>query len=108
MVCRRDVGWFHPELPPTTSEPNRGIGSANVKRALHCAHCGPDMFRPIAVPGHDTLSRDIMRTVRYGILPALHRDSQNFTLKSLAAQCTVQCALKVVVTREESSEAMAE
>ena len=34
MVCRRDVGWFRPELPPTTSEPNRGIGSANVKRAL--------------------------------------------------------------------------
>ena len=33
MVCRRDVGWFRPELPPTTSEPNRGIGSANVKRA---------------------------------------------------------------------------
>ena len=33
-VCRRDVGWFRPELPPTTSEPNRGIGSANVKRAM--------------------------------------------------------------------------
>ena len=49
-----------------------------------------------------------MRTVRYGILPILHRDLQNFTLKSLAAQCTLQCTLKVVVTREESSEAMAE
>ena len=49
-----------------------------------------------------------MRTVRYGVLPTLHRDLQNCTLKSLAAQCTVQCALKVVVTREESSEAMAE
>ena len=36
MVCRRDVGWFRPELPPTASEPNRGIGSANVKRALNC------------------------------------------------------------------------
>ena len=34
MVCRRDVGWFRPELPPTASEANRGIGSANVKRAL--------------------------------------------------------------------------
>ena len=34
MVCRRDVGWFRPELPPTASEPNRGIGSAKVKRAL--------------------------------------------------------------------------
>ena len=68
------------------------------------------MILPIAVPGQDTPSRDIMRTVRYGILPILHRDWQNFTLKSLAAQCTLQCALalKVVVTREEYSEAMTE
>ena len=65
------------------------------------------MFRPIAVPGHDTLSH-IMRTVRYGILPTFHRDLQNFMLKSLATQCTVQCALKVVVTHGESSEATAE
>ena len=38
----------------------------------------------------------------YGIVPTLHRDSQNITLQYLAAQCTVQYALKVVVTREES------
>ena len=62
------------------------------------------MILPIAVPGQDTLSRDIMRTVRYG----MHRDLQNFTFKSLATQCTLQCVLKVVVTREESSEAMTE
>ena len=31
-----------------------------------------------------------------------------FTLKSSTAQCTVQCALKVIVTREESWSAMAE
>ena len=49
-----------------------------------------------------------MYTVRYGIVPTLNRGSQNFTLKSLAAQCTVQCTLKVVVTPEESSEVMAE
>ena len=36
MGCRRDVGWFGPDLPPITSEANRGIGSANVKRALGC------------------------------------------------------------------------
>ena len=45
MVCRRDVGWFRPELPPTTSEPNRGIGSANVKRALHRQHWPSCMVR---------------------------------------------------------------
>ena len=31
-----------------------------------------------------------------------------FTLKSSTIQCPVQCALKVIVTREESWEAMAE
>ena len=34
MGSRRDVEWFCPDLPPTTSEANRGVGSANVKRAL--------------------------------------------------------------------------
>ena len=33
MGSRCNVGWFCPDLPPTTSEANRGIGSANVKRA---------------------------------------------------------------------------
>ena len=33
MRSRRDVQWFCPDLPPTTSETNRGDGSANVKRA---------------------------------------------------------------------------
>ena len=33
MGPRRDVGWFRPDLPSTTSEADRGIGSANVKRA---------------------------------------------------------------------------
>ena len=31
---RRDVKWFRPDMPPTISEANRGIGLANVKRAL--------------------------------------------------------------------------
>ena len=35
MGCRHDVGWFRPDLPPITSEANRGIGSANMKRALY-------------------------------------------------------------------------
>ena len=74
---------------------------------LDCADCNPDPtpIRPIAdftVPGHDTLSRDIMHIVQYGMAPTLHYDSQKFTLKSCTAQCTVQCALKVVATREES------
>ena len=55
-------------------------------------------IRPIAVPGHNTLSRDNMHTVRYGIVSTLRCDSQNVTLK----YCTVQCALKVIITREES------
>ena len=37
------------------------------------------------------LSRDITRTVRYGIVPTLRRDSQNSTLKSSTARA--QCAL---------------
>ena len=60
---------------------------------------------PIAdftVPGHDTLSRDIMHIVQYGMVLTLRYDSQKFTLKSCTAQCTVQCALKVVATHEES------
>ena len=57
---------------------------------------------PIAVLGHDTLSRDIMNIVRYGIVPTLRYDSQKFTLKYCTAQCAVQCTLKVVVTHEES------
>ena len=40
-----------------------------------------------------------MRTVRYGIVPTLDRDSLNCTLKSLTEHCTVQCPLTVVVTR---------
>ena len=40
-----------------------------------------------------------MRTVRYGIVPTLDRDSLNFTLKSLAAHCTMPTDLTVVVTR---------
>ena len=58
--------------------------------------------RPIAVPGHDTLSRDIMHIVRYCMVPTLRYDSQTFTQKSCTAQCAVQCAWKVVTTREES------
>ena len=53
----------------------------------------------VPVPGCCALTRDIMRTARYGIVPTLHHGSQNLTLKSLAGQCT---ALKVVVRREES------
>ena len=33
MGPRRDVGWCRPDLPSTTTEANRGIESANVKRA---------------------------------------------------------------------------
>ena len=39
---------------------------------------------------------------------SLNAVTNKFTLKSSTAQCTVQCALKVVVTRKESWEAMAE
>ena len=60
------------------------------------------MIRQIAVPGHDTRSHDIMHIVQYGIVPTLRYDSPKFTLKSCTAQCAVQCALKVVVTRDES------
>ena len=67
-------------------------------------------IRPIAVPGHrhGTRSRDILHIARYGIVPTLRYDSQNFTLKPCTGQCAVQCTLKVVVTREESLLAMAE
>ena len=59
-------------------------------------------IQPIAVPVHDTLSRDIMHIVRYGIVPTSRYDSQKFTMKSCTAQCAVQRVLKVVVTHEES------
>ena len=35
--------WFRPELPPTASEPNRGIGSANVKRAQVMLEDNPEV-----------------------------------------------------------------
>ena len=31
---RLEVGWLRPDLPPIASEANRGIVSANVRRAL--------------------------------------------------------------------------
>ena len=34
MGSRHKVGWICPDLPPIASEANRGIVSANVKRAL--------------------------------------------------------------------------
>ena len=45
-----------------------------------------------------------MHTARYSIVPTLRRDAQILRLD----QCTVQCASKVVATREESRSAMAE
>ena len=57
MGSRRDVGWFCLDLPPTTSEANRGIGSANVKRALQrgqmqagAYHQGVVEWRPACCP----------------------------------------------------------
>ena len=72
MVCRRDVGWFRPELPPTTSEPNRGIGSANVKRAS-------DVRRPRGRPPLrwiDTVRHDlsgVQLSVKDAMVHALNR-----------------------------------
>ena len=64
-------------------------------------HCSP---APVAVPGHCTLARDVMHTARYSIVPTLRLDAQILHLD----QCTIQCASKVVATREESRSAMAE
>ena len=43
-----------------------------------------------------------LHDIRHSIVPTLRRDSQKITLKSFTVQCTVQCAVKVVATREES------
>ena len=65
---------------------------------------------PVVVPGHCMLAYHVkcMYTVWYGIVPTLRHDSQNFMLKSSNVRGTVQCALKVVATREECGAAMAE
>ena len=46
-------------------------------------------------------ARDIMRTLRYGIVPTLRRDSQIFVeiFHCIAVLYSVLCALKVVVIR---------
>ena len=62
----------------------------------------------VTAPGRFTLTRYIMHIAWYGIIPTLRRYSQTFMLKSSTAQCAVRCGLKVIATREESSEAMAE
>ena len=46
-------------------------------------------------PGTLGFARDIMRTVRYGIVPTLSSDSQNLRGHlPLYSACAVQCALK--------------
>ena len=72
----------------------------------HCTSGRPkSQFQDL---GHCILAHDIMHTLRYGIVPTLRYDSQSFTFKFSTVQCTVQCTLKVVATREESLSAMAE
>ena len=58
-------------------------------------------LRPITVPGHDICSTDITNIAGYGIVPTLRYDSQKNDGE------IIRCALKVVVTHEESSSALA-
>ena len=72
-------------------------------------HCTPDPA-PVSVPWSRMLGfyawYHAHSTVRY--CTEFPSWLAKFTLKSSTAQCSVQCALKVVVTHEEYWEAMAE
>ena len=70
-------------IRPSRSSLTRYVGLLHV---ILCAQYGTVSFRLFVVNG----------------------DFTKFTLKSSTVQCPVQCALKVVVTREKTSKAMAE
>ena len=96
------IGQCHSNLQDASFSPSKTavlviLPSLGDTQFMISPHCTP---APDATPGHCTIVRDVMNADRAGIIPTLRR-IHKFYVENFHWLCIVQCALKVVETREE-------